>query len=329
MKSYLWAVATLTALWGVLSSCKSHPSLVGVNELSISITSERIERGKYLANHVAVCMDCHSQRDYTLFAAPIVAGSLGAGGQVFDHKMGLPGTFYGKNLTSATLKNWTDAEVYRAITTGISKDGTALLPMMPYQNYGKMDSEDIKSIIAYLRTLPSVENVVPASKPDFWVKPIIKQITKMAKPQPKPALQDTLAYGKYLLSFAGCTDCHTQRRMGIPIKGKELAGGMAFPLPSGIVKSANLTPDPKTGIGTWTKDAFIARFKAFNANTFTPFETKGGFNTPMPWTFYSGMNEEDLGAIFTYLKSLKPIDNQVIKFKPSSLAKRYGGEKAK
>jgi hypothetical protein len=232
--------------------------------------------------------------------------------------LGLPGTFYGKNLTPAALKNWTDGELYRAITTGVAKDGSALLPMMPYQNYGKMDSEDIKSIIAYLRTLPSVENVVPTSKPNFWVKPIIKQMTKVAKHQPKPALQDTLAYGKYLLSFAGCTDCHTQRRMGMPVKGKELAGGMAFPLPSGIVKSANLTPDQETGIGAWTKEAFIARFKAFDAKTFTPFETKDGFNTPMPWTFYSGMTEEDLGAIYAYLHSLKPIKNEVVKYKPTT-----------
>lgn len=318
MKSTLLVVAILTALSGILSSCKSYQTRIGQpKDLSVSLTPERIERGKYLANHVAVCMDCHSQRDYTFFAGPIVTGTLGAGGQVFDHKMGLPGAFYGKNLTPAALANWTDGELYRAITTGVSKDGLALLPMMPYQNYGKMDSEDIKSIIAYLRTLPPIKNIVPASKPDFWVKPIIKQMTKAAKHQAKPALKDTLAYGKYLVAFAGCTDCHTQRRMGIPVKGKELAGGMAFPLPSGIVKSANLTPDQATGIGAWTKAAFIARFKAFDSKTFTSFEVKNGFNTPMPWTFYSGMNEEDLGAIYSYLQSLKPIQNQAVKYKPN------------
>lgn len=302
----------------IVSSCNSYQSrITQTKALSISITPERTERGKYLANHVAVCMDCHSQRDYTLFAGPMVTGSLGAGGQVFDRKLGLPGTFYGKNLTPAILNNWTDGELYRAITTGVSKDGSALLPLMPFQNYGKMDSEDIKSIIAYLRALPSVDNDIPASKPDFWVKPIIKKMTKVAQHQPKPTLKDTLGYGRYLLTFAGCSDCHTQRRMGIPVKGKELAGGMTFTLPNGIVKSANLTPDQETGIGSWTKETFIARFKAFDTKTFTPFEVKNGFNTPMPWTFYSSMNEEDLGAIYTYLQSLKPIKNEVIKYKPN------------
>ncbi len=319
MKRNILYLFTLIAIGLMVAGCKSYQTRIGQpKDLSISITPGRIERGKYLANHVAVCMDCHSQRDYTLFAGPIITGSLGAGGQVFDHKMGLPGVFYGKNLTPAALSSWTDGELYRAITTGISKDGSALLPLMPYQNYGQMDSEDIKSIIAYLRTLPSVENVVPASKPDFWVKPIIKQMTKAAKHQAKPALKDTLAYGKYLVAFAGCTDCHTRRRMGIPVKSKELAGGMAFPLPSGTVKSANLTPDQATGIGARTKEAFIARFKAFDSKTFTAFEVKNGFNTPMPWTFYSGMNEEDLGAIYTYLQSIKPIKNQVVTFKSNT-----------
>ncbi len=281
MKSVLLAVATLVALLNALSSCQSSRTRIGApEELSIIISTERVQRGEYLANHVAVCMDCHSQRDYTRFAGPMIPGTLGAGGQVFDHKMGLPGLFYGKNLTPAALKNQTDGELYRAITTGVSKDGSALLPMMPYLNYGKMDSEDIRSIIAYLRTLPSIEKEVPASKPDFWVKPIIKQMPKAAKPQAKPALQDTLGYGRYLARFAGCADCHTQRRMGLPVKGKEFAGRMAFPLPGGVVKSANLTPDMETGLGQWTKEAFIARFKAFDPKTFISFEVKEGLNTP-------------------------------------------------
>lgn len=58
-----------------------------------------IERGAYLANHVAVCIDCLSTRDWTKFSGPIVPGTEGKGGEVFDEKMGLPGTFYSKNIT--------------------------------------------------------------------------------------------------------------------------------------------------------------------------------------------------------------------------------------
>ncbi|WP_428661191.1 c-type cytochrome [Runella sp.] len=302
-----------------LVRCKSPQARIGQPaNLAVNITPERVQRGDYLANHVAVCMDCHSRRDHSQFAGPIIPGTHGAGGEVFDKKMGLPGTFYGKNLTPATLKNWTDGELYRAITTGVSKDGTALLPMMPYLNYGKMDREDIVSIIAYLRTVPSIENTVPASKPDFWLKPILKKMPQKSEPQAKPALQDSIGYGKYLVTFAGCGDCHTKRRMGLSVKKKAFAGGLAFPLSGGTVQSANLTPDLKTGLGHWTKEAFIARFKAFDPETFNSFETQGGFNTPMPWLFYGGMNEEDLGAIYSYLQSLTPIENQTVTFKPKA-----------
>lgn len=297
--------------------CRSPQARIGAPEqLTVNLTPERIQRGEYLANHVAVCMDCHSRRDYSQFAGPMIAGTQGAGGEVFDHKMGLPGTFYGKNLTPAALKAWTDGELYRAITTGISKDGTALLPMMPYQNYGKMDREDILSIIAYLRTIPPIENPVPAAKPDIWLKPILKKMPQKAAFQSKPALQDSIGYGRYLVTFAGCADCHTKRHMGIPVKKKSLAGGMSFPLPSGTVQSANLTPDLATGIGHWSKKAFIARFKSFDPKTFHSFSAQDGFNTPMPWLFYSGMSEEDLGAIYSYLQSLKPIKNQTVAFTP-------------
>lgn len=137
--------------------------------------------------------------------------------------------------------------------------------------------------------------------------------------QSKPALQDSIGYGRYLVTFAGCADCHTKRYMGIPVKKKSLAGGMSFKMPSGTVQSANLTPDLATGIGQWPKKTFIARFKSFDPKTFHSFATQDGFNTPMPWLFYSGMSEEDLGAIYSYLQSLKPIKNKTVAFTPKRL----------
>lgn len=314
----LWAQAIVFLAF---ASCQNHLSRVGKPaELSVEITPERVQRGAYLANHVAVCMDCHSRRNYNQFAGPIIAGSEGAGGTRFDHKMGIPGVFYGKNLTPAALHNWTDGELYRAITSGVSKEGKALLPVMPYLNYGKMASEDIKSIIAYLRSLPSIPNDVPDSKPDFWLKPLLKKMPQKALSQPKPALQDSIGYGKYLATFAGCADCHTPRRMGMPLKNKGFAGGTPFKLPSGTVTSANITPDTHTGIGRWTKADFIARFRAFDSRRFKPFDTQGGFNTPMPWLLYSGMTDEDLGAIYSYIQSLPPIKNEIVVFKPNKNA---------
>lgn len=81
----------------VFIGCKSPQARIGAPaQLTIKITPERVQRGEYLANHVAVCMDCHSRRDYSKFAGPMIAGTQGAGGEVFDHKMGLPALFMGK-----------------------------------------------------------------------------------------------------------------------------------------------------------------------------------------------------------------------------------------
>lgn len=70
-----------------------------------------------------MCLDCHSQRDYSKFAAPLVPGTEGKGGELFGKDLGFPGDFYSPNITPAGVGNWTDGELFRTITTGVSKDG--------------------------------------------------------------------------------------------------------------------------------------------------------------------------------------------------------------
>ena len=122
------------------------PSVDTPAELKVEVTPERIERGRYLANSVCVCMDCHSQRDWNAFAAPLKPGTFGAGGEKFDRTMQFPGEFYSKNLTPFALGSWTDGEIYRAITSGVNKDGHPFFPVMPYLNYNKLATEDVHSI---------------------------------------------------------------------------------------------------------------------------------------------------------------------------------------
>ncbi len=74
------------------------PDTGAAPQLKIERTTERIKRGNYLANHVAVCMDCHSTKDGSLYAGPVVGG-FAAGGEKFDQQMGLPGKFYASNIT--------------------------------------------------------------------------------------------------------------------------------------------------------------------------------------------------------------------------------------
>jgi len=309
----------LLGVAGLLTYVKTAlPDVGPAPELAIERTPERIKRGEYLANSVAACMDCHSTRDWSKFAGPLIPGTLGSGGETFDQTFGFPGAFYSKNITPYGLNSWTDGEILRAITSGVSKNGTALFPVMPHPAYGKLDKEDIYAIIAYIRTLPSLTKDVPASKPDFPMNFILNTIPKPAAFTTRPDTADRVKYGEYLFTAAACKECHTQQDKGQPVEGMELAGGFEFKMPSGgMVRSSNITPDKETGIGSWTETGFVKRFRTYADSSYQPAAVqKGNFNTVMPWMMYGKMNEQDLSAIYAYLKTVKPIKNEVKRFEP-------------
>lgn len=293
------------------------PDVGDAEEISIEYTQERIARGKYLANSITVCMDCHSKRDWSKFSGPLVEGTLGQGGERFDQGLGLPGIFVSKNITPHGISRYTDGELVRVITTGVNKEGKAMFPLMPYPYYGKMDTEDIYSIVAYVRSLTPISSDVMSSEPDFPMNFIINTIPQKANPQKRPEKTDQLAYGAYLTNAAGCIECHTQIDKGMIIPEVSFAGGREFPFADGsIVRSANITPHSETGIGKWTEEMFIRRFKSYSDSTYVNESINSGeFNSWMPWTMYTNMESDDLAAIYTYLKTVTPIDNTVEKFK--------------
>jgi hypothetical protein len=143
------------------------PYIKAPEKLKVELTPDRIGRGRYLANEVMGCVDCHAQRDFTRFAGPIIREAMGAGGTVWNEAKGFPGELYAPNLTPYHLGDWTDGEIFRAITSGVSKDGSALFPIMPYHQYGKLPKEDIYDVIAYLRTLEFIEKDYPPKRIDF------------------------------------------------------------------------------------------------------------------------------------------------------------------
>ncbi len=292
------------------------PSVGAPENLKVESTPERIERGKYLANCVCVCMDCHSTRDWTKFSGPLVDGTQGKGGEEFNQKFGFPGSFFATNITPYGLKDWTDGEILRAISSGVNKKGKALFPVMPHGNYGKMDKEDLMSIIAYIRTLKPIENTTPVSKADFPMSLIINTIPKKASFSKIPYKNDKLAYGAYLVNAASCTDCHTKQEKGTPVAGMEFAGGSEFPLATGgVVRAPNITPDKETGIGNWGEEDFVNRFKALADSNYKPAViNKGEFNSMMPWMMYKDMTVDDLKAMYAYLKTVKPVKNTVKTF---------------
>ena len=311
--------AIIIAFTGLLSYIKfAYPNVGKAEVIKVETNPAIIDYGKYLANSVFVCMDCHSKRDWTKFAGPMVKGSLGQGGEEFNQKLGFPGKYYAKNITPYGIHDWTDGELLRAISCGVNKKGNPLFPVMPYLNYGNLDRKDLYAIIAYLRTLPSIVNKVPDSESDFPMNFIIYTIPHQAKYSTIPDKNNRIRYGRYLTTAASCAYCHTQQVKGKPVQGMDFAGGFKFPLiTGGICISANITPDLGTGIGAWNEKAFVFSFKGYSHPKYVPTTIgKENFNSYMPWTMYSTMHTDDLKAIYTYLRTLKPVKNKITKFIP-------------
>jgi mono/diheme cytochrome c family protein len=284
------------------------PDVGPPENISIAITPQRIARGQYLANHVTLCMDCHSQRDWSKTIGPIDADKLGAGGDDFDASANIPGDIYVPNITPYRLKAWTDGEIFRAITTGERKDGSAIFPFMPWDNFSQMSREDLYSIIAYLRTLRPIKTAdYPKRKLDFPVNILVHLMPQKATLGQVPPLSDTVNYGKYLVTSASCQFCHSQSNSGNPIPGMQFAGGVKFTIGDKAIYTANITPDKNTGIGTWTRDEFVGVFKTHAAAIAKTREN----NSVMPWYDYSGMTDTDLKAIYAYLRTVKPVNNRV------------------
>lgn len=298
----------------------AYPRVAAAEHLSIDRTPTTLARGQYLFDHVAGCADCHSTRDWTKYGGPIVPGTVGKGGELFGKNLGLPGDFYAPNITPAGVGEWTDGELVRAITAGVSRHGEPLFPIMPYPVFGRMAKDDVEAIVAYMRTLPAIANSVPARTFTFPMQFIVRTLPTPPAYTTRPDGRDRIRLGEYLA--AGCTDCHSPAKQGTPIPGMAFAGGTEFPLPDGgYVRSANLTPDMKTGLGGWSEEAFVTRFKAMAERPDVELKSAAQRrrNTVMPWKLLGGMTNEDLGAIFAYLRTLPPVENRVQKHSDTPL----------
>ncbi|MBI2714670.1 MAG: c-type cytochrome [Rhizobiales bacterium] len=130
-----------------------HPFAGGEKPYTEAMMSDRLKKGFYLAT-IAHCMECHTPmgprgREF--------ATKLGAGGFEFP---GPWGKSVSRNITSSKTKGiggWSDAEIKRAITAGVSKDGSKLKPPMAFHSYAKMTGDDLDAVVAYLRTVPAKE----------------------------------------------------------------------------------------------------------------------------------------------------------------------------
>lgn len=281
-----------------------------------------LEHGKYIAA-IAGCVDCHTpfQEEFqdpakmTLDQLKLFSFNLGAtqdlenkflaGGRSFD--LGPAGILLTRNLTpdqESGIGSWSDEQVKLAIKTGINNEGKLLFPVMPYHVYNTMADADLDALVAYLRSIKAVRNMIPKSGISTEGFPVPSYETGIIAPDPS----DKAARGAYLVnSVMACTDCHTpvDPTTGAPQLDKYLAGRQPYEGPWGIVYGGNITPDNETGIGTWTEQEII---RAITSGV----DKDGRRLIFMPWFNYVTLKPEDAEAIAYYLKNALPaVDNEI------------------
>ena len=303
---------TVTAVL-YMTSCKDKKAAAPAAGQDDSL-QQLVTRGEYLANHVNVCIDCHSIRDTGKFSLPVVPGTEGGGaGFPFGKAEMVPGEIWAPNITPYALKDWTDEEIIRALTRGINKKGDTLFPMMPYPHYARMAKSDIQALVAYLRTLQPIERTVPARKLEIPMSMLGPLPDGNLDNNKIPDPSDQVAYGEYMINAAACAECHTPMGPQGPDMSKMYAGGFVFTTPMFKVAVANITPDSATGIGSWTEKMFLDKFRN-NASAEVVGRNPGRENSIMPWSMYGKMKDEDLKAIYAYLRTVKPVSNKVEKY---------------
>lgn len=299
------AVVIAAAAAYVAASPLPHYPSVRV-DFPVEVTAERVARGKRSVE--MLCAQCHIDS---------ATGAL-SGKRMPD----LPKQFgeaWSRNITAHPVKgigSWTDGEIAFLLRTGIARDGRYTPPWMV--KLPNVSDEDLRDIIAFLRSDDALVRAHEAdnhdSRPSFLTKALSRLVFKPfawpGRPIEAPPVKDAVAYGRYLVNdqllcfgchsadFATNDDLHPERSPGY------LAGGNAMPdLGGKLVYTANLTPDTETGIGRWTQDEFRRALR----DGIRP------DNRPLryPMVPYRPLADDEIDAIFAYLRSVPPTRNAV------------------
>jgi mono/diheme cytochrome c family protein len=282
-------VVALGVVYGVTEARMRKSYAVEPQAIRIPTDAESIAMGKHMLT-IRGCHDCHGD-NYA--------------GQVFIDDA--PGRLIASNLTrgqGGVGSRYTDTDWVRAIRHGIGPNGRSLL-FMPSYEYYPISDEDLGKMIAYLKSVPPVDNPLPTNA----VRPLGRALmlagelpllaaemidhTAPRKPAPPPGA--TVEYGEYLAM--GCVGCH----------GFGFSGGKIPGTPPDFPLAANITPDNATGIGSWTEADFFRAMregKRPDGSDINPF---------MPWaTVTSQMTDDEIRAIWLYLRTVpsRPVGNR-------------------
>lgn len=273
----LTLVFAALSFWGIKGMMTVYsPKVEAASDLKVDATPEQVARGEYIVN--LGCVGCHGVGE----ALPLKGGWNMAA----DEGFGFMGQATTENLTpGGKLADYTDGEIFRTIRYGVDKDGNLLL-MMSSLSYRELSDADIEAVIAYLRSQPAETNDVPTGDKLNFLGMVIMGSGMFPMPAPVASSIDappagvTPEYGKYVATFGDCRGCHGADMEGTPASS---FGGAV--------------PNPRPFVSSLTLDEFIQTMRTGvrpNGTAFSP---------GMPWQSAAHMTDDDLAALYAYLKA--------------------------
>jgi mono/diheme cytochrome c family protein len=274
---------------------------------AFAVTPAELARGKYVFGATGGC-GCHTEPK----------GPINAGGRKFD---GPFGTVYSANITPDSktgIGAWTDEQIITAIRLGRRPNGERILPIHPFTSFNGMAEEDLKALVAFLRTVPPINR---PNTPKKITVPMFESVflpawlmAFAAKETPPPAAPVSgVARGEYLVhAVAHCGECHTPRSaMTMAVDNSRfLAGNEKKTGPEGQA-TPNITPDKATGLGDWTEEQIVTYLGTGNR---PDGDVAGGLmaeNIQGTLAGFKDMTRADLTAIARYLKSIPAVTNKI------------------
>jgi len=308
----LFACVLISVVGVYISSQKRLTRVYEIPDEAVAIPTdiESLERGEHIFRFRG-CEACHSaggssyvstDEDFGMQAhlnlpsqdIPLMEGNI-----YMDEPA--VGRVVASNLTSGAggvEGEYTDEGWVKAIRHGVRMDGTPLL-FMPSTEFYFLSDEDLGAVIAYVKSAPPMDNLLPPSSVSSLGRLVMMvpgitfipaELIPHDAPRPvAPAVGITLEYGEYLTH--SCKVCH----------GLTMSGGQIPGFPASWPPALNLTWGEGSALPNWTEEEFI--------NVMRTGETPDGIELRkayMPWTSYRHMNDDELRAVWVYLKSLPP-----------------------
>ena len=280
-------------------------------DYKVAVTPERVARGRKLAE-MRGCFDCHMN--------PETRSATGTA--ILDVPPAVALKTHGPNITKDAnygIGSYTDGQLAYLLRTGVRPDGSLLVPWMPRSV--QASDEDLEAIIAFLRSDDPIVAANPVPSKGTELTFVGRALRRFAwKPDallPGPIVapllaEDKIAYGRYVIAgMADCYACHSESFATVNNAKPELTpgylggGNPMADLVGEPVFSANITPDPETGIGKWSERDFI---KALREGVHP-----NGKALRFPMPRFHHLSEEEVSAVFAYLQTVPPIQNAVKK----------------